>query len=105
VVPLEVVDQAADQRVAALLHHREQAHLLLEHVNLEGVRHRREVFGQFGGGHSPFARERHEHLQLAPMRLVESFDDVRDQLGHVGARRGLVIRHGGDPIPGRRSAS
>lgn len=34
---MQVFDQAPDQDVAALLHHREQAHLILENVPLEFV--------------------------------------------------------------------
>jgi NNP family nitrate/nitrite transporter-like MFS transporter len=34
---MQVVDQPLDQRVAALLHHREQAHLFLEHVQFQVI--------------------------------------------------------------------
>ena len=60
-----------------LLHHREQAHLFLEHVLLERARHRRE--GAPPRRHRPaqFARRRHQPRQVAPVPFMKAFDDAR----------------------------
>jgi hypothetical protein len=48
VLGVEVIDQQADQRMPALLRHREQPRLFLEHVVLERAGHLGEVIGHAG---------------------------------------------------------
>ena len=43
---MQVLDQQPDQRVAALLHHRKQPHLLLEHVLFERVADRAQFINE-----------------------------------------------------------
>ena len=46
VLSMQILDQAPDERVAALFHHWEEPHLLLEHVLLERIADRGQLLDQ-----------------------------------------------------------
>lgn len=78
---LHVVDEVNDQGITALFHHREQTHLLLEHVHLERLGHDIQVIGQ--------SRRRALALELTRQR-----DDARQfaAVGLVKARQDMVYQ-------------
>jgi hypothetical protein len=85
-----VGDQMVHQRAAALFHHREQAHLLLEHVQLQRLLQRLQRSGQgFGAQRQGLV---HKPGQLFTVHRVVALHQVFDE--SIGAGRVLVRAHG-----------